>query len=273
MLPVTLLKTSTTSSDDDGAETVANDNTRTFGPAGYESAPQDILEKDNGNEKWSDEDDEANVDLRDEEDYDDEGIENKETLDGQDRMRSPPPRSEIGTRARRQTKKHGKKRSQSEMGDILRTVHRFLSDKEFAFCLDSDRGLIRLSVGGERDGSFYNIVFDAREELRQLYVYTIIPRRVPEDRRAEMAMFVARANFGLAIGNFELDLNDGEVRYKVTIDVEDGTLSCKMVQNMYDSAFAMAERYYDGMMAVCDEGKDAATAVAESEGRLRFISQ
>jgi len=42
-----------------------------------------------------------------------------------------------------------------------------------------------------------------------------------------------------------------------------------MVQNMYENAFAMVERYYAGMMAVCYGGKDAEGAVAEAEGTTR----
>mmetsp|Transcript_48127 Transcript_48127/g.145362 ORF Transcript_48127/g.145362 Transcript_48127/m.145362 type:complete len:105 (+) Transcript_48127:552-866(+) len=85
--------------------------------------------------------------------------------------------------------------------------------------------MIRLTVTGRQAN--YNIIFDARETSQQLLLYACIANRVPEDRRVAMAQFVARANFGLVIGNFELDMTDGETRFKVTIDVEEGQLSCK----------------------------------------------
>ncbi len=40
------------------------------------------------------------------------------------------------------------------------------------------------------------------------------PVKAPEEKRLAIAEFVARANDGLRIGNFELDFGDGEVRYK-----------------------------------------------------------
>jgi len=33
--------------------------------------------------------------------------------------------------------------------------------------------------------------------------------------------FLTRANYGLNIGNFEMDFQDGEIRFKTAIDVEE----------------------------------------------------
>jgi len=35
-----------------------------------------------------------------------------------------------------------------------------------------------------------------------------------------VAELLTRANYGMLIGNFELDLDDGEIRYKTSIDME-----------------------------------------------------
>lgn len=53
---------------------------------------------------------------------------------------------------------------------------------------------------------------------------------VPEDRRLALAEFLTRANYGLFIGNFEMDWQDGEVRYKTSIDVAGDRLSTALVQ-------------------------------------------
>ena len=42
----------------------------------------------------------------------------------------------------------------------------------------------------------------------------------PEEMRVPMAEFLTRANYGLRIGNFEMDFEDGEVRYKSSVDFE-----------------------------------------------------
>jgi hypothetical protein len=64
--------------------------------------------------------------------------------------------------------------------------------------------------------SFYA---QAVEEKDLVLLYSICPQRVPEARRPEVSQFLTRANYGLADGNFELDFEDGEVRYKTVLHV------------------------------------------------------
>ena len=65
--------------------------------------------------------------------------------------------------------------------------------------------------------SFYA---QAVEEKDLVLLYSICPQRVPEARRLEVSHFLTRANYGLADGNFELDFEDGEVRYKTVLHVQ-----------------------------------------------------
>jgi hypothetical protein len=64
--------------------------------------------------------------------------------------------------------------------------------------------------------SFYA---QAVEEKDMVLLYSICPQRVPKARRLEVSHFLTRANYGLADGNFELDFEDGEVRYKTVLHV------------------------------------------------------
>lgn len=47
--------------------------------------------------------------------------------------------------------------------------------------------------------------------------YHILPFNAPEEVRPAVSEFITRANYGLPFGNFEMDLTDGELRYKITI--------------------------------------------------------
>ena len=68
------------------------------------------------------------------------------------------------------------------------------------------------------------------------------------------------------IGNFEMDYNDGEVRYKTSIDVEGGELSPKMIENMMQANLMTMDRYFPGLMSVLYGGRDPAESIAEIEG-------
>jgi hypothetical protein len=64
----------------------------------------------------------------------------------------------------------------------------------------------------------------------------------------------------MAIGNFEMDLNDGEVRIKNTVDFQGSHLSVDMVKHMTGISAAMMDRFIPGLMAVIYGGKDPKVA-------------
>jgi hypothetical protein len=81
-----------------------------------------------------------------------------------------------------------------------------------------------------------------------------------------MAEFITRANYGMRIGNFEMDFSDGELRYKSSIDVEDDRLSSPLVKHMIYPNVLMMDKYLPGIMAIIYAGKSPQQAVEEIEG-------
>jgi hypothetical protein len=85
-------------------------------------------------------------------------------------------------------------------------------------------------LGPEGSWDFYA---QAVEEKDLVLLYSIAPHRVPAERRLEVSEFLTRANHGLADGNFELDFEDGEVRFKSVLHVPselDGILVKRVVR-------------------------------------------
>ena len=72
---------------------------------------------------------------------------------------------------------------------------------------------------------------------------------LPEKRTA-VAEFITRANYGMRVGNFEMDFNDGEVRFKISVDVDNHELTQALVSNhVYANVWTM-DRYLPGLFAV-----------------------
>lgn len=88
-------------------------------------------------------------------------------------------------------------------------------------------------------------------ELEQVLVHVYYPTLVPKDRRMGVAEFLMRANYGLRMGNFEMDLDDGEIRFKASVDVEGGALTEPMLYNLIRTAVGLTHRYHPGLMALC----------------------
>ena len=76
----------------------------------------------------------------------------------------------------------------------------------------------------------------------------------PGERMAAVAEFITRANYGLIIGNFELDFSDGEIRYKTSLDVEGDRLSQALIKQLVYTNVLTMDQYLPGILAVLEQG-------------------
>jgi hypothetical protein len=81
-------------------------------------------------------------------------------------------------------------------------------------------------------------------------LYSVCPVRVPEERRDEVSRFLTLANYGLAAGNFELDFEDGEIRYKTVLQLQGGELDGMTLRRLVRANGIAMETYLPGIGAV-----------------------
>lgn len=90
----------------------------------------------------------------------------------------------------------------------------------------------------------------AREEQQQLVYYSVIPVNVPEAKRPLMAEFITRVNYGMVIGNFEMDYEDGEIRYKTSVDVEGTPVTLPLIRQLVYANISITDHYFPAIMRV-----------------------
>jgi hypothetical protein len=127
-----------------------------------------------------------------------------------------------------------------------------------------DRSVLQVAFTG--DHGTWNCFALARDEHSQLVFYSIYPEKVSPERRDDVAEYLTRANYGLMIGNFEMDLDDGDVRYKTGIQVEGEDLGLEMVRGVVLPNVVVMDRYLPGLRAVADTGLSARAALSLVEG-------
>lgn len=66
----------------------------------------------------------------------------------------------------------------------------------------------------------YQCVIDIDEHDQVVIMYTILGTLVTSNRLNKIAQLLTKINFGLRIGNFEMDYDDGQIRCKTSIDYE-----------------------------------------------------
>ena len=106
---------------------------------------------------------------------------------------------------------------------------------------------------------------ECRETEQQVLFYSICPLVCPVERRTEVAEFLGRANWGLVIGNFELDWDQGQIRCKTSLDVEGDRLSIPLVRNLAYSNVLIMDTYLPGLKAVIEDGVAPEVAIRSIE--------
>lgn len=139
----------------------------------------------------------------------------------------------------------------------------FLADREIEFeRVDPTTWLFRLE--GTAGAWFTSITVVPEND--QVIVHGELPVEVAPAQRAELAEWSARANRGLPVGNFEVDLESGGVWCKTSIDVEDAELTDALLHNLVATNHALVDRYGPGLHAWLSgelPGPDVAVMVAE----------
>lgn len=110
----------------------------------------------------------------------------------------------------------------------------------------------------------------AHEDSQRLLVYSR-PQNliIRQNNIPQIADFINRANYGLPLGNFELDMNDGELNFKNSVDVTGGALTQEMVDTLIKFSIECVNRYLPGLAAVL-EGKSPIEAIEAIDGATKI---
>ena len=82
----------------------------------------------------------------------------------------------------------------------------------------------------------------------------------------ELIKYVAMANYGLANGNFDIDVSDGEVRYKTYVNCKDmKELPAQIIKDSIYAGWCMMDRYGNGLAALAMGFSDAETEIKKAE--------
>ena len=149
------------------------------------------------------------------------------------------------------------------MTQLIDTAVRFMKEEDWRFARRQDSSVLELRFHG--DNGQWTCFAETREEQGQLVFYSICPLSTPADQRLAMAELLTRANFGLIMGNFEMDFADGEIRFKTSIDVEDDRLSVALVRSLVYANVLTMDKYLPSIARLLHGNISPAEAIDEVE--------
>ena len=149
--------------------------------------------------------------------------------------------------------------------DIL-SIAEVYKAENLNFSTEEERGLIRFSMNTEASP---DVRFTARVvNPRTALFTTILPMNIPEKNRTAVSEYLTRVNYTLLLGNFQMDLSDGELSYKsVGVFEEETGLLDSVVTRLTYVGFNMFDKYIPGVFAIIYGGRTAEEAFQEIESK------
>ena len=145
------------------------------------------------------------------------------------------------------------------------TIRQYFTEDELQFEEKELDGAPIFQFGFEAQNGRYPGHIRVNEKAEQVSVYFRLDMMVPEEKRDVACEYLTRANYGLRMGNMEMDFADGEIRYKSSLDFEGETLSHAWLKHAIYPAVQTMDRYLPGLMNVLYGGVPPAEAIAEIE--------
>ena len=99
--------------------------------------------------------------------------------------------------------------------EIRAAVEKFFERDNIKYNPFNERNIARAIYGVETKFQRATVFFHAYKD--KLIIKIIIPLSAEEAERSKVAEFLLRANYGLNIGCFDFDFDDGEISYRVSI--------------------------------------------------------
>ncbi len=105
---------------------------------------------------------------------------------------------------------------------------------------------------GTQNGKFHCII-DIDEVDTKIIFFSIYPINVPKKVRIAMSELIIRLNYILFFGGFEMDFENGEVRFKTSIIYEDGELTEKMIEHIVKDNITSMDTYFELLNSLITE--------------------
>ena len=136
----------------------------------------------------------------------------------------------------------------------------YLDANDWHYTADTEKGFF--SMGCRIKDASVRIVIDVFEadDWRRLLTFSTYPVMVPEHRRSAVIEALTRINYQLIYGSFEMDLADGEIRFRTVVEAEKD-LDDAMIDRVLNANLNAADRYFAALMTITYGNASPATVI------------
>ena len=131
---------------------------------------------------------------------------------------------------------------------MLDIVKKYFNQNEWQFTEVEDKSVLLFGING-KNGNF-QCVADIIEEEKKFIFFSVCGANTPAEKRQEMLELINLMNYDLFFGNFEMDSEDGEVRFKTSIFYDYIEPSIELINQMVMTNIITMDKSLIGMMGL-----------------------
>lgn len=151
--------------------------------------------------------------------------------------------------------------------EILGVVRDYLDGQDWRYDYDVERGTVMTGLGMNNRLKSVKIFVTAKDAIVQSFF--VLPFNSDKENIPEMLKFLNFCNWNMTTGNFELDLNDGEIRFRYAERL--GSIE-QMPVDLAEAAILvpamMCEQYGDSIAALAFGFSNAEEEIAKMIKKL-----
>ncbi len=149
------------------------------------------------------------------------------------------------------------------MSSLEKSVRLYMEQSGLRFIKAEDANDFRVDYTMDNFIAHGRIVFDEQRNFVGFMVSGSI--KVAFDRRVDAMEYITRANYGLNLGGFQMDFDDGDILFRTGLFIGEAEPTPALIDPLIQVAIRTYDRYYKGLMEVLYAGKSPAEAVQEAE--------
>ncbi len=132
--------------------------------------------------------------------------------------------------------------------EIAFAITDFLQKDDWRYKFDDEKEIIRMGVNLKNKMGSAQYFIDLRDD--KYMVFLVLPVKADEESRPAVLDLLNRINYDMIFSNFEMDMKDGEVRIRMSVDCEECLPSEQVVKRSIYIPAMMAEEYGNAVMKV-----------------------
>ena len=152
------------------------------------------------------------------------------------------------------------------MENIVNSFKQILKKLDWNYSYDEEKNIFTTNMQMKNAIGNITILIIIRE--LSYTIYAILSSHVESTFLHQVAEYLHRANYNLKNGNFELDYDSGEIRYKTYVNLDNINISESVIVDSFIIPIFMFERYGKNLMKLLITEGNPALLISEAENNV-----